>query len=78
MLCSDDPNPALDRTQQTLLAWVEQITTAPWTCNGDDVDRLREAGASDEMIHATAQVAAYFAYINRIADALGVPPEPTE
>ena len=34
------------------------------------------AGASDVEIHATVQVAAYFNYINRVADALGVDLEP--
>ena len=37
---------------------------------------FRAAGASDEEIHATVQVCAYFNYINRVADALGVDLEP--
>ena len=38
----------------------------------DDVETLRSHGYSDEAIHDIAQVAAYFNYINRIADGLGV------
>ncbi|MFO1052361.1 MAG: hypothetical protein U1F36_09120 [Planctomycetota bacterium] len=53
-----------------------KLTTAPHRCTRGDVDALRAAGASDEQIHATVQVAAYFNYINRIADALGVDFEP--
>ena len=49
---------------------------APVECSWADVEALRTAGASDTEIHATAQVCAYFNYINRIADALGVDPEP--
>jgi alkylhydroperoxidase family enzyme len=48
----------------------------PAACCREDVDALREAGANDEEIHATVQVAAYFNYINRVADALGVDLEP--
>jgi len=40
-----------------------------------DVEALRRHGYSDEDIHDITQIAAYFNYINRIADALGVPPE---
>jgi len=41
-----------------------------------DVDALRGAGWSDEEIHDACQVVAYFNFINRIADGLGVDPEP--
>jgi alkylhydroperoxidase family enzyme len=51
------------------------VTRAPWTCTRADVDRLRAAGATDAEIHAAVQVIAYFNYINRVADALGVDPE---
>ena len=40
-----------------------------------DIQSLRRCGYSDEEIHDITQIAAYFNYINRIADALGVPPE---
>lgn len=51
------------------------MTREPWTCTQADVDGLRAAGARDEEIHAAVQVVAYFNYINRVADALGVDPE---
>ena len=62
--------------QRALLAYVEKLTRAPASCRRGDVDALRTAGATDLEIHATVQVAAYFNYINRVADALGVDPEP--
>lgn len=37
---------------------------------------LRAAGFDDRAIHDAAQVVAYFSYINRIADGLGVDLEP--
>lgn len=40
-----------------------------------DLDRLRESGLDDRAIHDATQVIAYFNYISRIADGLGVEPE---
>jgi len=37
-----------------------------------DTHRLREVGLSDEAILEAAEVAAWFNYVNRLADALGV------
>ena len=40
-----------------------------------DLDALRTAGLDDRAIHDATQVIAYFNYINRVADSLGVEPE---
>ncbi len=40
-----------------------------------DLDRLRAQGFDDTAIHDAVQVIAYFNYISRVADALGVEPE---
>ena len=40
-----------------------------------DLDQLRAHGFDDTAIHDATQVIAYFNYITRIADALGVEPE---
>ena len=40
-----------------------------------DLDALRAVGLDDTACHDAIQVIAYFNYINRVADALGVPPE---
>ena len=55
-----------------------------WKIGPEKIDELRSHGFTDEAIHDAFQVAAYFAYINRIADGLGVdleqemPPKPTD
>ena len=41
-----------------------------------DVETLRRHGLGDRDILDTVEVIAYFNYINRIADALGIDPEP--
>jgi alkylhydroperoxidase family enzyme len=38
----------------------------------DDVARLRAAGFDDRAIHDACAIVAYFAFVNRIADGLGV------
>ena len=68
--------PALDEPQRALLSYVDKLTLTPAECKRSDVDQLRAAGASDEQIHSAVQVAAYFNYINRVADAFHVDLEP--
>ncbi len=57
-----------------LLAW--KITLEPWSVQAEDIDQLRRLGLDDAAIHHAVQVAAYFNYINRVCDALGVDLEP--
>lgn len=38
----------------------------------DDVDALRDVGLGDDEILDVAQVTAYYAFVNRLADGLGV------
>ena len=40
-----------------------------------DIKELRAHGYSEEEIHDVVQIASFFNYINRVADALGVPPD---
>ncbi len=75
-MLSDAPERALSDKQRALLEHALRVTREPWTCRREHVEHLRACGASDEEIHATVQVAAYFNYINRVADALGVDFEP--
>ncbi len=66
----------IDPAVRGLLEYVEKLTRHPGAMSPDDVKRLRESGWSDRAIHDAAQVTAYFNYINRVADGLGVDLEP--
>jgi alkylhydroperoxidase family enzyme len=55
-----------------MLRYVEKLTRTPGKTIKEDVERLRRAGFSDEDILQIAEVTAYYAYVNRIADGLGV------
>lgn len=57
-------------------AYAEKLTQSPVDMTEKDIEDLREAGWNDREIHDGCQVIAYFNYINRIADGLGVDPEP--
>jgi alkylhydroperoxidase family enzyme len=52
------------------------LTTRPADVGRGDVDALRGHGFGDEAIHDAIQVIAYFNYINRVAEGVGVDPEP--
>lgn len=55
---------------------MEKLTRTPGSVSREDVDALREAGFDDRMIHDAAAVTGYFAFVNRLADGLGVELEP--
>jgi len=52
------------------------VTRGPSGVTGADVEVLRTEGWSDAAIHDALQVIAYFNYINRIADVVGIDDEP--
>ena len=57
---------------RALLAYAERLTLEPGAVDEDDVRTLREAGWSDEAILHACEVVAYFNFVNRTADGLGV------
>ncbi len=69
---SDYTTAAVDAQTRAALDYAVKLTRTPGAMTRDDVDTLRRSGFSDLAIHDIAQVAAYFNYINRIADGLGV------
>ena len=52
------------------------MTRPPAAARRQDLETLRKHGLSDRDILDAVEVIAYFNYINRVADALGVDPEP--
>jgi uncharacterized peroxidase-related enzyme len=59
-----------------LLEYAVKLTRAPEWMTEADVDALRRAGLDDRAVVDANQVVAYFNYVNRIADGLGVGLEP--
>jgi alkylhydroperoxidase family enzyme len=55
-----------------MLDYVVTMTRDATKVHREDHDRLREAGFDDKAILQITLIAAWFNYINRVADALGV------
>jgi alkylhydroperoxidase family enzyme len=55
-----------------MLAYVEKLTRTPGEMSEADVMALRDVGFTDRDVLDICTVAAYYAYVNRIADGLGV------
>lgn len=66
----------LSQADRAMLGYVEKLTLRPWDMVEADVIALRKAGFSDVAILDINQVTAYYAYVNRLADGLGVELEP--
>ena len=68
-------NAPLSAADLALCAFAAKLTRHQDEMEASDLDRLREHGFDDPAIHDATQVVAYFNYITRVADALGVEPE---
>lgn len=62
----------LSDADRQMLDYSAKLTRTPWDMKETDVGALRECGFDDRAILDIAQVVAYYAYVNRIADGLGV------
>ena len=58
-----------------MLIYATKLTHTPSQMTSGDVDQLRAVEVSDREVLDIAEVTAYYAYANRIADGLGVPSE---
>ncbi len=59
-----------------MLEYVEKLTLEPWQVKEADIQVLRAAGFSDADILDINQITGYYAFVNRLADGLGVELEP--
>ena len=77
LLCARllDPKPidaGLTGRESALLVYADLVTRAPASVTRADISRLRDAGFDDRSIHDACAIVGYFAFVNRIADGLGV------
>lgn len=71
-LLSDPDSVPLDPADRAILKFVEKMTLMPSQMTAADVQSLRDVGFSDENVLEICGVAAFFNYVARIADALGI------
>ena len=55
-----------------MLDYAAKLTREPWKLGVDDVKALKKEGFTDGGSLHVIQVAGYYAYVNRLADGLGV------
>ena len=55
-----------------MLDYAVKLSLEPWNMGEADVQKLRDAGFSNHGILDIAHVTGYYAYVNRLADGLGV------
>ena len=67
----------LSAREIAILDYAIKLTQRPAEMVADDVKQLREHGLDDRAIHDLCACVAYFAFVNRIADGLGVELEST-
>lgn len=65
----------LSDLDRVLCEFAEKLTVEPSSIGPEDIQELRDAGLDDQGISSAVQVVAYFNYINRVAEGLGVPSE---
>lgn len=66
----------LGARERALCEFAEKLTRHPSRMTAEDCQRLRNEGLNDRDILDAVEVISYFNYINRVADGLGVDPEP--
>lgn len=57
------------------MRYTELITHSASRSTSNDVQKLRDAGFTEEQISEAVYIIAMFAFFNRVADAFGVPPQ---
>ena len=71
-LSTDYTKAAIGKADRQMLIYAEKLTRSPASITQKDVDSLRQVDFSNVAILDIAQVAAYYAFVNRIASGLGV------
>ena len=67
----------LSKAEEAICLYAEKLTKSSFKMTEKDIDSLRVAGLNDQAIVEVNQVAAYYNYVNRIVDGLGVELEAT-
>ncbi len=71
-LARDYTTAGLAPDDRAMLDYVKKLTITPAEMSTADVEVLRGTGFNDRAIHDICAITAYFAFVNRLADGLGV------
>lgn len=71
-LMTDYRRATISPDDRAMLDYAAKLTLTPWEMEEADVERLRTAGFNDTAILDLVQITGYYAFVNRLADGLGV------
>ena len=71
-LAADYEAAPISEADKAMLRYADKLTNAPAKMTQVDVDALRAAGFTDGAVLDICMVIGYFAFVNRLADGLGV------
>ena len=69
---NDYKNSPISDQEKIMLGYAVKLSLEPWNMEEADVQELSDAGFSNAGILDIVQVTGYYAYVNRLADGLGV------
>ena len=72
IVMQDYGDAVLDDETLAIVEYVEKLTKEPSEMTENDIQTLRKAGLSDNQILSVVMITAMFAFMNRLADGLGV------
>ncbi len=62
----------LNEREKAILSYAKMLTENPSSISTKEIELLRIHGLNDLAIHDLVSIVGYFAFVNRIADGLGV------
>jgi uncharacterized peroxidase-related enzyme len=71
-LAADHARAELESADRAILNYAAKLTATPGEMTAADVESLRDVGLDDRGIHDVCAITAYFNFVNRMADGLGV------
>jgi uncharacterized peroxidase-related enzyme len=71
-LAEDYRTAALSDRELAICVYADKLTRTPWAMKRADLEPMRTAGLSDRDILDVNLITCYFAYVNRLADGLGI------
>ena len=74
-IAEDWTTSSISSVQMAMCEFAKKLTENPSKVNKKDIELLRSYSLSDKDISQIVQIIAYFNYINRVADGLGLEPE---
>ena len=74
-IAEDWTKSSISPIQMAMCEFAKKLTENPSKVNEKDIELLKSYDLSDKDISQIVQIIAYFNYINRVADGLGLEPE---